>query len=65
MTKPDHPTWYVFPCSDEPERLTYYLRPRWPYRAFASYGEAVAFVVLRWAERWDAQDPDPTTETYP
>ena len=59
------PQWLVYPHEDQPKRRRHGLLPRPPVRQFHSYGEAWEALVLRWAERWEAQDPDPTTETYP
>lgn len=64
--RPTHlPQWLVFACSEQPRLRRRGFLPRPPYRAFHTYGEAVAFILLRWAERWDAQDDSPETETYP
>lgn len=64
---PDYalPPWLVFDNSTQPTLRRLHYLPRAPYRAFRTYGEAWEYLLLRWAVQWDAQDPDPTTETYP
>lgn len=64
---PDYalPPWLVFECSTQPYLRRRGFLPVPPYRSFRTYGEAWEAIILRWAVQWDAQDPDPTTETYP
>lgn len=57
--------WLVWPDSRQPHlRRPGYL-PRPPFHEFRTFGEAVEFVILRWARHYDRHDPhqDPKTPT--
>ena len=70
MSEPHYsrPRWIVYPCHKEPQYLRegYLAVP--PYRAFHTYGEAWAALILRWGAHYDRvtgglNDPPPTPPT--